>query len=824
MPETKPSIPLQILIFFFGILCFSSFVLPPEGAVLKGDAVPLCLVWILLFACLVLLKILRPIPPAGTKQANNTLAFPGQKQTGTPCGKSRSTQASRTLATVPEPNSCFPPPSHQTRFRTGLPDILAILVLVWAGISWLALAVGHSGNHLYAARMFWEVALAILAYFFIRLGKELHAPAIETVFLAALTGAGIFESGLAIHQYYIADPAVREAFEKDPEGTLRENGLHFEKGSAEYMLFENRLMNSTEPVGSYCIANTLAGFLVPLLTLLAGAVLCKHSHRRTRGPLSSVLLFLLLAFVLLLTKSRAGYISLAAGVLGLVLFRMRRSVSESTGSDAGSPARHPRQRGRAIAGAVAVAIALATVPLVALKCGLLDGEVFSEAKKSLGYRLDYWTASCHMIADHPLLGVGPGNFQTSYTRYILPTAAETIADPHNVVFELGAVFGLPAAAAFLAFAISVLWSGFQSGRHPRAGKWHREPDWKIKAGFFTGCILLYAFLNLLTSAPVSPVFILLGFLPMLGLFIFAGDATGAGCPDLPTWVLMVAMCAALLNLCAASGICFAATALPIWGIAGILVNRNETVHQAAIPRKETPALCAVLILVCAGLALFQITACIPWEAEHKAETATKNATSGVTGFATGTDRSVASPEALYTYMKELARKTGGKSIPIQTQLFCLALDRYARDPNSATESEWRQTEEALVNAAPNSAAVQSAIGKLEIQYYERSQGKSSQNALLQAALPALNKAVELFPTNASRHALLGNALFQSGRANEAETEWNEANRLDQLTPHKDRKIDSVLRKRMESLRGSPPQQEKDNAHIGNAIDASEKDR
>ena len=49
-----------------------------------------------------------------------------------------------------------------------------------------------------------------------------------------------------------------------------------------------------------------------------------------------------------------------------------------------------------------------------------------------------------MIADHPLFGIGPGQFQQFYARYKLPEASETIADPHNFLLEIWSTAGTPA--------------------------------------------------------------------------------------------------------------------------------------------------------------------------------------------------------------------------------------------------------------------------------------------------------------------------------------------------------------------------------------------
>ena len=80
----------------------------------------------------------------------------------------------------------------------------------------------------------------------------------------------------------------------------------------------------------------------------------------------------------------------------------------------------------------------------------VGNDLAARASKSFGYRLQYWQSSVRMIADHPLLGCGPGNFQNVYTRYKLPEASEEVADPHNFLLEIWATAGTPAMLAFLA--------------------------------------------------------------------------------------------------------------------------------------------------------------------------------------------------------------------------------------------------------------------------------------------------------------------------------------------------------------------------------------
>jgi hypothetical protein len=92
-----------------------------------------------------------------------------------------------------------------------------------------------------------------------------------------------------------------------------------------------------------------------------------------------------------------------------------------------------------------------------LRNGVFDAHVFTEAGKSLGYRGQYWRSTWAMIRDRPWFGCGPGQFQHAYTFYKLPHASEEIRDPHNLLLEIWATAGAPAAIAFVAVIVLTAW-------------------------------------------------------------------------------------------------------------------------------------------------------------------------------------------------------------------------------------------------------------------------------------------------------------------------------------------------------------------------------
>ena len=207
--------------------------------------------------------------------------------------------------------------------------------------------------------------------------------------------------------------------------------------------WEDRLLGSREPTGPFALANTLAG------VLLFGAILCGGLWRGGRAVnVVAGLAAVGLVGVLILTKSRTGYVGLAAGLAVWAAARW-----------AGGAGRANLRRG-ALAAAVAAALLIGGV-IAAAAAGFLDREVLSEAPRSLAFRLQYWTGTLRALADRPLLGAGPANLRPFYLLHKEAAASESIAAPHNLVLDFWASGGLlaPLLAAALAWCGVRRWRG-----------------------------------------------------------------------------------------------------------------------------------------------------------------------------------------------------------------------------------------------------------------------------------------------------------------------------------------------------------------------------
>jgi O-antigen ligase len=134
-----------------------------------------------------------------------------------------------------------------------------------------------------------------------------------------------------------------------------------------------------------------------------------------------------------------------------------------------------RGRFRWLALALVLGIALAFIPLLRLP---RFASLLHPGQGTTFFRLKLWRSSLQIVADHPLLGVGPGNFSSAYrTRYVLPAAWQefNLEHPHNILLDhwtrLGLLGLLAGAAVQVAFWRTIcratkrdpLWLGLAGG-------------------------------------------------------------------------------------------------------------------------------------------------------------------------------------------------------------------------------------------------------------------------------------------------------------------------------------------------------------------------
>ena len=765
-----------------GALFAASLILAPEATVRAGDFLPLTLAWSLLLAAVPVIFVLVRGRDAGV---------------GTSLG------AKFTLGTV-----------------------FALIVLFFA-------ASMHAGNPLFGANMRGTV-LAMPLFYLLLVVLGISSPKgtrLRQTLLTVLLAAAMAESAFACFCYTVKDPAIRAEYRANPEKVLAENGIYFEPGSPERTLFENRLLHSVEPLGTYGLTNTLAGVLTPVITLLFGRIFWNvlrrtsdQSERKKRlvRVAAAVVSLIPLGATVMLTKSRSAY---GACFLGAIFSLFACFWIFYRTSDRGEHALSLVSRRRFRRILLTLLILFIALPLIAFWCGLLDREVFTEAKKSLGYRLDYWQGATRMIADHPFLGVGPGNFQASYPQYMNATASEVVADPHHFLLETAAVFGIPTALFFCFFIAAVAYQALfqkipesEPESEPEKGENSaRFPVVTATLAFGAGVAGVFAY-SQNASAPIDFDF-LLAAVPALGIAIAA--AFFLFDEPIPKPFFLAALAASLVNLSAAGGIFLPAVGFEIWLFAAFLYRFHLSFSVTPVPTPPDHEVVRGWIGKKSNVGSITPTGGsdpatndsdalpggkkIAFRAAAVLFAALPFLLSGFIGIDIQRNRAekrqLEEAQSAPTRLEAISCLSLRDSIPVSQLRFSQSLAEYAekqsqnaQDKHDDNQRSYERSKEILFTTAPQSAPVRFAVGKEELAVYER----TGRTEFLTQAAGSFAEAVARFGTNAEYRAYWGLTLHRLGQTTEALEQLKKALELDNAMPHRDRKLAPNVRRAVES--------------------------
>ena len=217
----------------------------------------------------------------------------------------------------------------------------------------------------------------------------------------------------------------------------------------------------------------ILALLVPLPLVLA---------RGSRGTVR--LLWLgaaaLIVLQLVLTGSRGGFLALIL-TLGLLAFRLPRNPLPAL-----------------TAGVVVLLLLLVMVPNPLthrlLASGLSDDVSDAGVEFSNQQRRKMLQGGLRMVADHPLTGVGLGNFKTAVPDYVELDKSQIA---HNTYLEVAAELGLPALVTFGLVIVAALLSLERSARLARRAGDRTLHDFALGlqaglAGYLLGALFLSA--------------------------------------------------------------------------------------------------------------------------------------------------------------------------------------------------------------------------------------------------------------------------------------------------------------------------------------------
>ena len=648
----------------------------------------------------------------------------------------------------------------------------------WAEGAWLALlgwqALGtlivvRTGAARAALNVCWEWAGLGLGFVllrqFIASDRELRALVVVMIALAVVLSAyGLF-------QFYVSLPAVTEQYDLDPDAALRAAGVVAPPGSAARLLFQERL-KSTEPMATFALANSLAGFLAPWLIVLIGVACLAPPAQGTsaaavgRRWTIAALAALSIAVCLVFTKSRSAYL---ASLLGIVAIAVARRIAGK-----------PSARGRRMLVFIAAAVIVAG-SAIAVAGKTLDREILTEATKSLSYRGHYWLAALKIVRDHPWFGCGLGNFQDLYTQYKLPEASEVVADPHNLLLEVWSASGTPALLAFLAVFAGAAIELRRAGRTPSAtvptGAAGRTAvdslgnagSYAVMVGAAGGFAL--AFLIGLFSTVALPLEIMLLGPIVIAVSAFAARRWIEG-GVLPRALPLIALGVLLVNLLAAGGIGFAGVAGSLWLLLAVALCLGRAGQEALeLPRPIAAVLLAAAIglaAACHFSAYSPVLRCRMLLAQAQADPA----------------------------RAEQALQAAAQADPLADEpwksLAALAMNRWQHGGDPRWLDLWKDAQDEVLRRRPESSAAWHHAGDGFFTIYRQTRQRRD----LTRAIEHYQRAVELYPNQALSHADLALALSAAGRREEARPEAAEALRLHRLTPHLDQKLPDELVKKL----------------------------
>jgi hypothetical protein len=668
----------------------------------------------------------------------------------------------------------------------------------------------------------WEWLALLIVFCLVR--QLASTPGDTRRMLAAVVATGVSIAAVAIYQHFLTLPAQHATIRPD-EGSkvvaILPNGQKYDPTKLREMLKEggisapedSRLEGYAERIlmdhafGTFAHPNALAGYLVLLLPAAAGWTFASwRTNRPHWQTIGAGLATLVLAAGLWYTHSKGAMLGLAlvAGGAAFVL-AWRAGVSR-----------------KALLGAAGGLVVVAAV-------------VFSmrdRLETSFGQRFEYWGTTWKMIRDPEngrffWQGVGPGNFRTFYFRYMSPTAAEEITDPHNFALELWATSGVLALLVFLVtmgFYFRYAWQGCVAAETGEAA----EPPsrdgsrihWEFYLGGMAGLSLAFFIWALGLAGPgaaenVKEGAITAGLRSIIWFAAFAIFEGIAWAGPTRTLALAAGVAALLVNLSVSGGIAWPSVAQPMWIVMALTLNGLVSplpvwnIRYAFISMLAAPVL-GIVALLYLLLGMHPALAC---------QRSMNQAAERYPGYedlqkklaAAAPEDKVRVQRAIRNYLRAYIQK------PLETaananatdvepalalarwygELWQLGYELEGKDSSPLRNEALGQADRAT-RLDPQSARGYIALYDLNMRY-ARLADSEKREALLAKAAKQLKQASDCEPTRAELRFLRAELLYDTGERVEAYRQAERALKLDEQAPRLMRKLTDAQRHKLRTM-------------------------
>jgi len=259
--------------------------------------------------------------------------------------------------------------------------------------------------------------------------------------LCVIAALAVVCSYQSAEQFLASNQMTIDQYEEAPQTILEPLGI--EPNTLQHFLFEHRLY-SKGVRGFFTTRNSAGSFLL-MASFAAGALFIDKFKNRKSGIFRPIYLYacgaviLTILFALALTRSKGAILGLFFATVLFFTFLVFGNRLKDYNK-----------------------IILISCLLLFIVGGCvvawygLTHERFAGGNSML-VRWQYWNASAKMYADHPLTGVGPGNFTNFYPHYKPAGALESVADPHNFPLSILTQYGPLGLIGFLAMIFIPLW-------------------------------------------------------------------------------------------------------------------------------------------------------------------------------------------------------------------------------------------------------------------------------------------------------------------------------------------------------------------------------
>lgn len=571
--------------------------------------------------------------------------------------------------------------------------------------------------------------------------------------LGVILASGAAQAVECVHQRFWVFPETEAMYAAERDAIWRRQGIALD--SPEVALYEAR-MRSQEASGYLAHSNVAGAHLMTAMIVAVGCTLgrrCAPHPTVRRGAIGSAMLAGLMGAGVVLTRGR-GVLVAGAAALAALAARIRWRPCNGRNAD----------RVRRNVGLMIVAGVLGVVGY-GLWFDTLPG-------RSLEFRWRYWTASAHVFADHPLTGVGSGNFGRHYLRYKSVVSPEEVQNPHNFLVAAAVDWGVGGALGVVAVVYG-LFKGIVRTEvipvmNPEA---ERDDEWRLR--WFRGLILAAAVFAprtaLLGSSDANYVY----FATVLPLLAWLGAFAVAVSRSVGEWsIVRDGIGIALIAFLVQDSINFASltpgTLTTAFALAGTIMAIHGVPGAPPARPRILPSVCA------AGIAFAVLTTLVlavarPVHRSDRAMRAARNATSlhqavALFDLAAAADRWDARP-LLECGRLLLESASSGDPVPALDGAITRLATAIGRDPEHV------------------------AIHVLKSRGHLARAAQAGVTADYGAAVASAEQAVALYPTDPAQHVWLGECLLAKGRADaqsstvqRAVGAYREALRLDAARP------------------------------------------